>query len=229
MAEAMGRVTFGTSVLPELTANTSGAANAINSGAGAYAQVTDDEPHLSVVGGSGLATLMLQFQLYGESTPSYPIATSQMNFTVAVNGSTVLSTSCPLPPVPPPLLATGFVCPPVPSQPPFYMPVSVSIPVTFNNTFDLTEQLTASGGGSNGGVSFARTVPRSVLAGYSILDQNGNPIPGASLVALPIPEPGAFSLVCLSLIAILANRKCEFARRFEIKTFEMWSILVLPR
>jgi hypothetical protein len=204
-------VTFGTSVLPELGANVSGfpAATHGTSSAGGHAQVTDDEPHLSVVGGSGLATLMLQFQLYGEAYGHYPSSIVGMNFTVAVNGSQVLSTSCPFPPYQfPPY--TGFVCPQQP-RPPFYTPVSVSLPVTFNTTFDLTEQLTMSGFNSY----VLTTAPRSVLAGYSILDQDGNAIPDASLVALAIPEPGAFSLVCLSLIAILAIRLMQI--RQEIR------------
>jgi hypothetical protein len=205
-------VTFGTSVLPELGAGISAVAPyVVSSSAGAYAQVTDDEPYLSVVGGSGLATLMLQFQLYGEAYVQYPTSTTGMNFTVTVNGSQVLSTSCPPPlsynPPPPyaPPNTVGFDCRQHP-YPPFYTPVSVSIPVTFNTTFDLTEQLTLRGGAGSGGGTNVSQSPRSVLAGYSILDQNGNPIPDASLVALAIPEPGAFWLVCLSLIAILAIR-----------------------
>jgi hypothetical protein len=189
--------------------------------AGASVRVADDEPNLAVVGGSGPATLMLQFQLWGVAEVWQPgNFAGGMNFSLQMNGSQVLSTSCPsFNDKPAPGYANVFAC--APNYPQAgYWPVSVSIPVIFNTAFDLTEQLTVSGsvgisynGGSESlstrvsGVGQPAGSVAAVLADYSIRDPNGDPIPGASLVGFTVPEPGAFWLVCLSLIGIFGARR----------------------
>jgi hypothetical protein len=171
-----------------------------------------DEELLTAVGGSGPATLLLQFQLRGgENAFTGSFMGTSMNFTLKVNGAQALSMSCP------PGISNGFLCA---SNPPFVnnVPVSLNIPVTFNTGVDFTEQLGVSATPSLGGfVSPVNFGPDSGvearLTGYSILDQNGQPIPGSSLIStVATPEPAGLPLVFLSLIAMAAFLTKKAAR-----------------
>jgi hypothetical protein len=146
---------------------------------------------LEVDGGSGHATLVLDFGLTGEGTEFGSENGASMNFSVD-SGS---SLSCPSSDNP----VVGFICYGFQG----YQPESVSIPVTFGVPFTFFEQLkinvsgsdgdSADAVGENGNVPFSGA--GSFFIGYSV-DQNGNAVGGTLAAA---PEPSALLLIPLSL------------------------------
>jgi hypothetical protein len=208
-ANASASVAFASGVLPRLlVAVTAEVLQPTSFDEGSQSRATaGDEELLTAVGGSGPATLLLQFQLQGgEKAFTGPFMGTSMNFTLKVNGTQVLSMSCP------PGITNGFLCA---SNPPFVnnLPVSLSIPVTFNTGVDFMEGLGVAAVPNLGGfvspVNFGPPPQDSGvearLTGYSILDQNGQPIPGASLIStVATPEPAGLPLVFLSFMALAA-------------------------
>jgi hypothetical protein len=155
---------------------------------------------LEVDGGSGPATLVLDFGLTGEGSEFGFENGASMNF--SVDGGSSLS--CPSLTSGNPTF--GFIC----DNAQDYQPESVSIPVTFGVPFTFFEQLkinvsgldgdSADAVGDTGEPSFNGA--GSFFVGYSV-DQNGNAVGGTLAAA---PEPSALLLIPLSL-CFMAWRK----------------------
>jgi hypothetical protein len=165
----------------------------------ANASVTTTEDDLLVVlGGSGAATLVLNFRLTGRVNEDfYPESGTSMSFNVSGNG-VGLSTACPFDG------QFSILC----QQTPFlaYFPASISIPVTFGVPFDLVQQLTVTGTGGDGGGAGGGI--QAALASISIIDPNGAPLPNATL-ATAIPEPNSLSLVLPFAILVAALNRAK--------------------
>jgi hypothetical protein len=174
------------------------------------ASVTEDVSEtLIVLGGSGPATLVLDFGLMGQGIDD---TNSESSASMTFSGTAGTFTAGTFTTCPPNLSGVLFVIAFACSGPQGYQPESASIPVTFGVPFSFTEHLTISVSGIDASFTNVQNPTGAFLVDYSVLDQGGNSVDGASLAE--VPEPASF-LLMLPIFGLIAWRSRKFNLHFR--------------